>query len=397
MDISVDDLRTYARCPLEWFWERQVGVEKPQTIAVLFPVAVKTGLEFFYEGHVDSFSTAVGLVWQDWCEGWGETPLVRDLAQYASGRTRILELFTTGRVQRPDGGRYAVPEMTTEYRTRMHSAGLTKLGRSLDEFAQTHGLLIPDGSNQPGSVFGDAYADCLTAAERMAPDLPAPSVVLGRATPFEVNLGNGVRLLGQANLLIRAEAEPKNVVIEVHDFEPAPWVRAGIASRDLRVVSAILARPILGNEQSKGANWDRVEYVRYRHWPTGQTFTFREANTGHLMALVAAVSRGMLHHVVIPRAMTGYENCRACGYREHCWGQPGWEALPLVDGGLLGWAEAHKKPFQKLRQAMEKDPALAVHLNGSLPILEQTLDGLPEASLLASVRQLLEITEHGHE
>ncbi|MEP7356918.1 MAG: hypothetical protein ABI847_06730 [Anaerolineales bacterium] len=99
----------------------------------------------------------------------------------------------------------------------------------------------------------------------------------------------------------------------------------------------------------------------------------------------------MLHNVVIPRAVTGYENCRACAYREHCWGQPGWEALPLVDGGLLGWAEAHRKPFQKLRQAGEKDPTLATQLHASLVVLEQALDGLPEASSLAAVRQLLEM------
>jgi hypothetical protein len=102
----------------------------------------------------------------------------------------------------------------------------------------------------------------------------------------------------------------------------------------------------------------------------------------------------MLHHVVIPRAVMGYENCRACAYREHCWGQPGWEVLPLVDGGLLGWAEAHREPFQKLRQAAEKDSILATQLHASITVLEQALSGLPEASLLAAVRQVLEMAGH---
>ncbi|MEP7356917.1 MAG: hypothetical protein ABI847_06725, partial [Anaerolineales bacterium] len=71
-------------------------------------------------------------------------------------------------------------------------------------------------------------------------------------------LDNGVRLLGQADLLIRAESEADGVIIEVHDFEPAPWVRAGLASRDLRVVSAVLAQPPSGHDQSTGVDWKRL-------------------------------------------------------------------------------------------------------------------------------------------
>jgi hypothetical protein len=392
--IQLDDLRTYARCTLEWFWERRAGVVRPHTIAALVPAAIRTGLAFYYGGHAESLTAAIGLVWQDWCEGWGEAALARDLARYADGRARILGLFSAGRIQRPDGGRYAVPEMTNEYRTRMHSAGLTTLGRSLDDFARTHGLLAPDADDRPGSAFGDAFAEGLSMAERVAPDLPAPGVVLGWEVLFETNLGNGMCLQGTADLLVKSAADPTTVVVEVYDFEPAPWVRAGLASRDLRVIAAALAQPPARPDESAGVSWDRVEYVVYRHWPTGQTYTFRETSSGHLLALVAAIARGMQHHVVVPRAVTGYDACRACAYRESCWGKPGWEALPLVDAGLLGWAEAHRDSFQKLRQAVASDTGLAKHLRASMAALEQALSGLPEASLLRSVRNVLEAVNH---
>ncbi|MCC6190626.1 MAG: hypothetical protein IT318_16475 [Anaerolineales bacterium] len=393
MDIRLDDLRTYARCPLEWFWERRAGVPRPRTIASLLPTAIRTGLEFYYQGHADSLATAVNLVWHDWCEGWGEPALARELAQYAAGRAKILDLFSTGRVQRPDGGRYAVPEMTNEYRMRMHSAGLTNLVRSLDEFARTHGLIAPDESNRPGSALGDAFADCMAMAERNAPDLPAPAVVLGWVTPFEADLDNGMRLIGQADLMVRAESEDGAVIVEVHDFEPAPWVRAGLAGRDLRVIAAALAQPSSSQSESAGLSWQRVDHVKFRHWPTGQAFAFRETNTGHLLALAAAIARGMQHHVVIPRAVTGYESCRACAYREHCWGQPGWEVLPLLDAGLLGWAEAHRDAFQRLRQDVANDAALATQMRASVAVLEQALEGLPGSSILASVLQVLEMVD----
>src|SRR5688572_144862 len=98
MAITVDDLRTYARCPLEWFWERRLALPRPQTIAALVPAAIRAGLDFYYDGYADDLANAVGLVWQDWCEGWGEPALARDLARYALGRGQILNLFAAGHV-----------------------------------------------------------------------------------------------------------------------------------------------------------------------------------------------------------------------------------------------------------------------------------------------------------
>src|SRR5207245_1862564 len=110
---------------------------------------------------------------------------------YARGRAAILKQFDEGRITRPGGGRYTAPQMTNDYRMRMHSAGLTHLGRKLDEFALTHGLLAgdgPDSANRPGSLLGDVFADCLAAAGGVS-DLPAREVVLGWHVPYAIDLG----------------------------------------------------------------------------------------------------------------------------------------------------------------------------------------------------------------
>ena len=97
MEFSLDELRVYARCGLEWFWEKRAGIEKPQTIHDLLPEALRTALAFYYGGHAESLGVAVGLVWRDWCEGWGEAALASDLVQYARGRAGIgnRRLFST--------------------------------------------------------------------------------------------------------------------------------------------------------------------------------------------------------------------------------------------------------------------------------------------------------------
>ena len=96
-------------------------------------------------------------------------------------------------------------------------------------------------------------------------------------------------MTGQADLVARAapEAGPGAVVLEVHDFQPQLWMRAGLAGRDLGVIAAALAAPADGS----GVGWERVERVVYRHWPSAQTFTFRETNAGHLLAVVVAAAR----------------------------------------------------------------------------------------------------------
>lgn len=392
MDITVEELRTYARCPLEWFWERRIGIPRPQTIAALVPAAVRAGLGFYYDGHANDLASAVGLVWQDWCEGWGDPALAGDLARYAVGRAKILNLFAAGHVQRPGGGRYAVPEMTNEYRQRMHAAGLTKLGRQLDEFARTHGLLAADEADRPGSALGDVFAESLAAAERCAPDLPAREIVLGRQVPYQVEGLGAVRLMAQADLLLPDAEAHEAVVVEVHDFDPAPRTRAGLAGRDLRVIAASLAQPA---ETTPAVTWERVSRVVYRHWPTGQVYQFRETNSGHLLALVASIARGMCQQVVVPRAVTGYEHCRACAYRPECWDGASWDTLPLIDAGLLGAAEALRTMMQGLHSSLAGDPQAAERIRRALAVLETSLaEAEPDAVLTAS-RQVLEAL-HDH-
>ncbi len=405
MKFSLDELRVYARCGLEWFWEKRVGIEKPQTIQELLPEALRTALAFYYGGHAESLGAAVGLVWRDWCEGWGDSALASDLVQYARGRAGILKQFEEGRVTRPDGRRYTVPQMTNEYRMRMHSTGMTHLGRTLDEFARTHGLLAADDSDKadrPGSALGDVFADCMAAAEQVT-ELPAREIVLGWQVPYAVDLGNGIYLLGAADLVTQAlpEAGEGAVILEVHDFQKLSWLTAGWAGRDLRVIAASLARstPESLGRTTQPLTWTRVDRVIYRNWPDSRSFTFRETNVGHLLAVVAAAARGMLSQVVIPRALTGYDGCRSCAYRTRCWSEGGWEVLPLIDPTELGQAEQLRTMQRKVREAIAGNDQAAQHARQAIEIIEAELqfqhpDLLGLKAMLSEAKHTLEAVSH---
>lgn len=203
----------------------------------------------------------------------------------------------------------------------MHSAGLVSLGEKLDTFARTHGVaLSAPEARLPGSGFGDAYPDCLAAAERSQGGLPAREVVRRRGVPYRFGLGPEFELTGTADLVVQAlpEAGEGAAVIEVHEFSRQAWARASLAGRNLRVLAAFLARPV--DPEASGA-WRAVDRVVYRHWATGEAMEFRETSVGRLLAVVHAVARGMAGGVVIARALSGYETCRECGHRERCWGK----------------------------------------------------------------------------
>jgi hypothetical protein len=408
-ELWLDDLRVYARCPLEWFWEKRAGIPRPRTIASLLPEALKMALAFYYKSYADSVGQAVGQVWRDWCEAWGDVTVADELAEYARGRSRILDLFEKGYLTPPGGGRYKVPQMTNAYRERMHRAGLTRLGHRLDDFARTRGLQLPTADGDyPGSYLGDVFADCLAAAANASRNeklpLPDRAVVLGWQVPYRVDLGPGLRLMGRADLVIQAPPEPgkEAVIVEIHGYRPMPGLRMGIAARDLRVIAASLAQPCersLGPEEHP-LSWHHVSRVIYRYWATGEAFEFRETNAGYLRAIASAVVRGMTGQVIVPRALTGYDNCRDCAYHAQCW-EAGWETLPLVDPGTLGLAEQLRDVARQVRDALrvgsdghDAQRALeALDLMGAA-ITRLLPDTVVATALIGEVRHHLEMIQH---
>jgi hypothetical protein len=286
--------------------------------------------------------------------------------------------------------------MTKEYRERMHAAGLTRLGSRLDDVARSQGLLMESDEARPGSTLGDVFADCLTAMERTGPGLPAREVVLGWGVPYQVGLGDGAPLLAQADLVVRTADDKGDhtVHLEVHDFDDQPRLRAGAAGRDLRVIAASLAQPV--NDESGAVTWRRVSHVVYRHWPSGQTYTYRETNSGHLLAVVAAAARGLQSHVIVPRALTGFEECRPCPYRGQCWDEPGWESLPLLDMSVLGRAEQLRQVLMPVKQAVNGDARVAERVRQVLTAIESALVDLPDPvsarAMLSEARHLADLT-----
>ncbi len=359
---SLDDLLTYARCSMEWFWEKRAGAPKPATPHSLIPGALRQAIAFYCKGHAESLKVAVEWVWQDWCAAWGNKLILDSLRRYAEGQGVILRQFESGRIARPDGSRYLAPRMTAEYRRRMGAAGLMDLGRRLDDFASQLGLALPEGYG-PGSAFGDAFADSLGMAERAGSaeaKWPGRETILGWHVPFAVSLGNGLQVIGQADLMLRPppEAEADGVILEIHDCHSLPIVGANLAARDLRMIAATLAAPLSsmeGIEEGDRVSWQTVSHVVYRHLPSGEAFIIREVSPGRLLAVVSAVARAIRSQVVIPRLLTSMADCQACAYRERCFSGQGWDTLDLLDPTTLARAEQLLAAVRAVRQALKND------------------------------------------
>ena len=392
--IALDDLRTYVHCSLEWFFEMRAGLEAPRRVAALGGEAVREALARYYTGQAERLGTALGQVWQSWCVDWGEGALYTDLLRYARDRAAILSQFEKGALRKFDGELYQVPQLTAKYRELMHARGLTAIGRNLDEFAVLRGLALDEAPGRPGdkrvgSALGDAFADSLVAVERMshqaAHPLPAPEIVLGLQIPSQVVLNSRLSLTATVDLVAQAAqgAEETAVILEVHDFEPQPFMRAGLAARDVRVLAVLLAQPA-----TEALTWSQVDRVVYRHWPSGEVYAVSEGNVGHLLAVVASAARGMRHQVVAPRALTGYDACRACRFHLPCWSESGWNTLPLLDPGRLEFAERLRELVGKLKAALGSEGVAGRRLTEALGLLENEFVRLdPDLADMLTVTQ----------
>jgi hypothetical protein len=333
--LSVEALVEYARCSLAWWWSLQDPVVSKLQVADLFEESLRDGLRLYYTGAADRLSEAVVQVWGGWCQAWGDSVIAGDLARYAKTRGQILSAFESGQIKNFSGERYRQPRMSNSYRQLYHDRGLTALGRRLDDFARLRGLEASGDDTEfrvPGSPLGDAFADAVTAAERMrSADVPLPdrSIVRGLDIAYGLALTPTLLVEGSADLVATAPAD-NGVQLEVHDFAIEHGLRTGQAARDLRVIAALLGATATGE-----LTWTRVSRVVLRIWRTGECHVVSEPNPGHLLNLVAVIARGMEHQIVIPQALNGYPACRACDYRSHCWSPEGWRGLPLVAPGLL--------------------------------------------------------------
>jgi len=376
MLVALDEVLTYARCPLEWYWENRAHIERPESVMTLMADAVRAGLGFFYGGFVPTLVAGVEMAWRDWARDWDKSNLVTDLSTYAGERNAILMSFRNGDYKRPGGQLYEVPQMTAKFRDLMHTSGALKLGAALDETARSVGLILPHSVEKGFSVLGDAYADCLDAVRQNLKTLPARSIVKGAAVPYRTRIPGGLTLLGVADLVVEGRPDqPDAVILEVHQFERDPYVRFGLGARDLRVIAATLAEPNpeARPEGAAAVAWRKVDRVDFRYWPTGEVYNFRGgANLGALQMLVSAAARGMRQGIVVPRALSGYEDCRDCAYRDLCWGEA-WQELSLINPIDQARAEALTRLASRVRGAVAGDDAAAAHARQALLEIERQL------------------------
>lgn len=392
MELSLDELRLYARCPLEWFWEKRAGYPRPRTTADLMPEAIRIALDSFYRGKARSLGEAVALVWKTWCDEWGEPSLSLKLAQYATTRASLLN-----QIPRTPGDTLQMLKWKQAYKSKMRVSGLHDAGQKLDRVARSCGLVVPDEKGRIGGALGDAFADCLVAVDGLEASrylLPHRDRVLGWQMPYQIELGHDLRLTGLADLVWRSDADDKAIVLEVHDYQNLAWVRSRLVKHDLRVIAASLAQP---TSASGSAHWERVEAVLFRHWPSGVTIRCNgETDLGALHALLTSAARGMQSQIFIPRSLSGYDSCRTCAHLSRCWDE-GLELVQFVDYGVIGPSEHLRAAMAELRQTMAGEDLAARRARQGLEIMTRAFDAIgPDPvsinAFIQEYRHLLEET-----
>jgi hypothetical protein len=223
------------------------------------------------------------------------------LVEFAAARARVLEPFLAGRVTKPDGSRYKVPEMSAEYKRRASRVGLPALERRLEE-ALSRAPLLADESYG----VADAFADSVEIVERNA--WPARREVTGVGCPHEVDLLGEHTLTGMADLV--TDVGDGAVRIEVHDYDCSVCLPVRFLRRDLRVVAAHCA---------SCRAWDRVEEVVCRHMQSGATVRIpRAAGAGRLLIAALSAVEGIRHEIYVPRVAVQSRDCLSCSYCELC-------------------------------------------------------------------------------
>lgn len=393
MKLSLDELRLYARCPLEWFWEKRARYARPRTTVDLMSEAMRAALDLYYRGRTRSLGEAMAMVWKDWCERWDEPTLPSKLAQYAAARASLLN-----QVPRMPNDTFQTLKRKQAYKSKMRVSGLQAMGQKLDEIARDHGIVVPDAKDRIGSALGDAFADCLVGVDslRALPHpLPGRDRILGWQVPYQVELGSGMCLTGVADLAWRAEVSNRSVVLEVHDYQDLAWIRPRLVKHDLRVIAASLAQPTPESRDPSGQllRWEHVDRVLFRHWPSGAVVKCNcETNVGYLHAVLISLARGLTSQVVVPRVLTGYDDCRTCAYLDRCWGEGSWEQMHLIDYGTTGFAERLCDVTIELRQAIAGDDQAVLRARQVLAIIEGALQ--ERQFDLAGVRAILQEVRH---
>jgi hypothetical protein len=319
------------------------------------------------------------------------------LAQYAASRASLLN-----QVPRTPDDTLQTLKRKQAYKSKMRVSGLQAMGQKLDEIARDHGIVVPGAKDRVGGALGDAFADCLAGVDslRASPHpLPGRDRILGWRVPYQVELDSGMCLTGVADLVWRAEVSNRSVVLEVHDYQDLAWVRPRLVKHDFRVIAASLAQPTPESRDPSGQllQWERVDRVLLRHWPSGAVVKCNcETNVGYLHAILISLARGLTSQVIVPRALTGYDDCRACAYLDRCWGEGGWEQLHLIDYGTTGSAERLCDVATELRQAIAGDDQAALRARHGLAVIERALqerqsDFAGIHAVLQEVRHTLEV------
>jgi len=320
--LTLAKLWAYARCPFRYFWRYEARIAPPPGARGLVERTLRQALSLHYDASSASedpgLVRCLGVAWRRMVvDEWGYGSDVWDLlTSYAAKRAEILEPFLAGRVTKPDGAPYKVPEMSAAYERSAAKAGLPALAERLKELL-ARAPILADGTY----TVADAFADSVEAADRGA--WPAPDAVIGVGVPCEADLLEGLMLRCRADLIL--DAGGGKAAVEVHDYAKPVCLPIGLLRRDLRVAAASRAR-------SEG--WSEVGEVIYRHIRSGKTVRLSPRGDGRLLTAAIGAAAGIRHGVYVPRMAVQDRACLSCPFQELCAGERE-DILDTLDPTLL--------------------------------------------------------------
>lgn len=321
--VPLDLLVDYARCPLIYWWRRRAHIEAPLTAEALPERTLRAALARYYEGQATDVLDGCLTIWREWLAEWGYPPgTINQLRRYAEIEVSLL----ADSRQESDSIPHQDPRLTPHYEEQAGAAGLTELGRELEQALDNTPLVVA-GDYDPLRALSDTV---LMALLYKGPRRD-PNGDTRPDYPFEVPITEGVTVTGAADLVV---INGKWVEIaEIHDYGPhCPPVPA--LSRHLVIIALACA---------KGERWKGNQTtIVYRHMLTGfSTHVYQVKTRERLLPIIAAALRGVQCGVFLPRIATAERDCLNCDYYGLCVTEGGLDVLDDLDATLVALRRSH--------------------------------------------------------
>lgn len=330
-EITLDQVLTYARCPMEHLLRYQLKVPALPTGQDAIQQTVRLALRDFHSGAKPSVLVAAQAAWRVLLGEWQVDNLnnaYAALENYALLRAELLLPFFQGEIVKPDGSRYRNPRASRVYQQRAQARGLLNLQAVVDEQ-----IPHPRLSLRSDELLAEVFADSLEIAARCRKPAVDDAAAPGVQVPFRLDLPGNYGLSGWADLLacVQEHGRPGMVAV-LYDFSDHPEP-GEILAHDLRVLALLNAGDEFWRGPALAGGSESSRIVKVHYLRTGGTVSvYGSASPAWGRALLSAVVRAV-NTPGVPRMAFAPGQCGGCAYYDVCASVQGWDILVRTTGG----------------------------------------------------------------